>query len=134
MNLTPGHRVIIDTTLAPVGSSWMVEKVSKDQVDIHGHMGTVRVSPAAAITIARLLLSHRSALMPGATLAAHGIALQVMLSHLQHGLAMYAVMVGFLAHVASLWPLVDALQSRVNIQADLASLRVKYKMRTGEDA
>lgn len=134
MNVTPGHRVTIDTTHAPNGSSWMVEKVTRDQVDIHGSMGTVYVSPAVAISIGRLLISHRSALTPGLTLAVHAIALQVMLSHVGHGLVMYAVLAGFFAHIWSLWPLVDALQARVNIQADLVAMRVRYKMRTGEDA
>lgn len=129
-----GHKLTIDTTLAPSGARWTVVK-DGDVLLVSGDPeGEMRASPARPVTVLRVLLQHTpTASWVGTGLTVHAVLLSW--ATRLGGPDVAALMGGaFLCHALSLWPLVEALKARIWAIADLNALRVKYKLRTGDDA
>lgn len=129
-----GDHVEIDLTTASQNETWIISRTG-DSVYVSGRESVVTVGPAKPITLGRAMLQQRM-FWPAITLVAHGLALSQVALRLAEGqvVLLLACTVGFVSHVGTLWPMMDAMTARMDAVMALNSLRVRYKMRTGEDA
>lgn len=130
-----GERITLETRHAPTGAAWTIVKPCEGEIVIDGQhldIGQVEFAPARPITLLRLMIADRRT-WPGFCFMLHGIAFSQLLVGAP-GVYKAAAAVAFIAHMATLWPLMDALHERLQAKLDLNALKVKFKLRTGEDA